>query len=198
MDDGSPADVWGTRIGWAALALGVPLLAYSLWQQGKPSTLALALIMFGSGLLGAIGLMTGRGHFGLRATCMIPILLIGGLILLVASFWETLFPYTGPVTDKSSVLYNCYSWDHVTTSMVDTNICIYGKILKYSPGTTTADIYFSNDPSDFHIISTQYEFPGAQTGQCVTANGVVASYYGALVIDISDLHEVTPTTACDR
>ncbi len=41
------------------------------------------------------------------------------------------------------------------------------------------------------------KFLDTQHGQCVQATGQGPSYYGAMVIDVSDLYEVTPTSACD-
>jgi hypothetical protein len=154
-------------------------------------------MVFAGGLLGLVGMLSGKVTLGIRAAIMIPIMFVGGLIMLVALAWNALFPYTGPVRDRQSAMYNCYRWDKVTPSMVGTSACVYGKIVKYSAGTTTTDIYFGNKPSDFHLISTTYEFPNSEQGQCVRASGTVSSSYGALVIDISDLTVVTPFSACE-
>lgn len=198
IDMRTPLEIWATRIGWITGVIGAGILAYSLLGKGEASPLGIALGLFGIGLLGVIAMLNGKARFGIRASCLIPFFLVGGLIILLSLAWGALFPDRGPVRDNTSVLYNCYSWDKITPSMVGSNLCVYGKILKYSVGSTTTDIYFGNNASDFHLISTNYDFPEARQGQCVKASGIVSSYYGALSIDISDLSEVTPSSACDK
>ena len=82
--------------------------------------------------------------------------------------------------------------------MTGSTICVYGKVLYYSAGPVTTDIYFGNKTSDFHFISTIKEFPDVQQGQCVKSSGIVTSSYGSLVIDIPHLYQITPDSTCDK
>lgn len=152
----------------------------------------LALVI---GLLIAWAWLTGRVRVGMRLGIVVVFLVLGSIYVFFTFIWGAIFK--PPVTDQSSVLYNCYRWDRVTVSMSGQTICTYGKIVFYSENNGTTDIYFSDQPSAFHLVSTTHRFPYAQQGECVKASGEVTSDYGALLIDISDLYEVTPTSDCD-
>ena len=163
---------------------------------------------FGIVMLSVIGVLIAS-RFGLRrweAGCAFTF--IYGVIMIVVNLWTgissivspsaTSTPDMGPVRDSSSVLYNCYRWNKVNPSMNGMRVCVYGKVVFYSENPLTTDIYFSNQTSDFHLISTTKNFQGIQPGQCVQGTGQITSYYGALVIDIPHLYEITPTDACDK
>ncbi len=198
VDLRTPLEIWATRTGYVAGGIGLVLLAVSWLSHGQLSDWGLVLLILALGLLGATFKMSGRFSFGPRASCMIIVFLVGGILGLIGLLRESIFPYTGPVQDKASVLYNCYRWDRIGPSMIGSTQCVYGKILKYSDGPATSDIYFGDSPSAFHLISTEYEFPNVQAGECVKATGKVASSYGSLFMDISDLFQVTPVSSCER
>jgi hypothetical protein len=198
IDMRTPFERWTRRIGWILGAIGVVILGVSFYNTGQPNTFGIALLMFAGGLLGLITMINGQIRYGPRAACMIPVLLIVGFALILSLMWDTMFPYNGPVRDQKSILYNCYSWKNIRPDMAGSDVCVYGKILKYSADSTSTTIYFGENISDFYLTSTEYEFPGVKQGQCVTASGRVFSRQGVLVIDISDLTEVIPSSTCDK